>query len=90
MIKEFRAFFTLFQQGKQLANSAAWKNHQIKANTIAGLIAAAIVIAGGFGYHIAIDEATLQDVGAGVVAIYSVVNTVLTVITSAKVGIKQQ
>lgn len=86
MIREFGAFVTLFQQGKEITNAKAWKNGQMTANLV-GLLGALLVIAGGFGYDIHIDEAVLQSLAAGIVAAYCVLNTVLSVITSKKVGL---
>ena len=87
MIKEFKAFFDLFQQGKQLTNSATWKNRQTATNAMGVVLSAGFVIAGGFGYVVPIDDATLSAAAAGIVALYGVFNSVLTTITSAKVGL---
>jgi hypothetical protein len=87
MIKEFKAFFTLFQKGKELADAAAWKNHQIKANSVVAVLSAGLVIAAGFGFTAHIDQETLNAAGAGIVAIVSVFNAILTVVTSARVGV---
>lgn len=90
MIKEFQAFFTLFKQGKSLANSATWKNHQIAANALVAVLSAAVVIGKGFGYDFHITEESVSQIGVGIAAIYGVFNSVLTVITSDKVGVKKQ
>lgn len=87
MIKEFQAFFNLFKQGREVANPAAWKNGTIKVNAIAGLIGSAVVIAGGFGYDINLSEETINTAAAGVVALVGIVNAVMHVITSARVGL---
>jgi hypothetical protein len=88
MIKEFQAFFELFKQGKELANAASWKNKQVIGNTLIGFLGAAALLAKGFGYDLHLDEQTIQQVGMGIAAIYGVANSILTVITSAKVGVK--
>lgn len=87
MIKEFQAFWDLFQKGKQLSNSATWKNRQTATNALGVVLSAGFIIAGGFGYAVPVDEATLSAAAAGIVALYGVFNSVLTTITSAKVGL---
>jgi hypothetical protein len=86
MIKEFKAFFELFQRGKELTNAAVWKNRQIASNAVAGLLSAGMVIGGGFGMDINIDQQTINVAGAGIVAIVGIANAILTAITSKKVG----
>lgn len=87
MIKEFQAFFTLFKQGKEVINPEFWKNTQVKANVIA-LLGAIATIAAGFGYDIHLSADTLNAAGMGIVAFYTIGNSILTIITSKKVGIK--
>ena len=90
MIKEFQAVFVVFKQGKEVANPVFWKNIQLAGNNLTALLAAIAVIAAGFGYDLHLSEATLQAAGAGVVAFYTIVNSVLTAITSSKVGLKER
>ena len=87
MIQEFQAFFTLFKQGKQLANSATWKNRTIATNTLIAVLGAMVAIAKSFGYDLHLDDQTISALGAGVVAAVGVTNSVMHVITSAKVGL---
>jgi hypothetical protein len=87
MIQEFQAFFVVFHQGKQLANSATWKNRTIATNTLIAVLGAAVAIAKGFGYDLHLDDQTLSALGAGVVAVVGVVNSVMHVATSDKVGL---
>ncbi len=86
MIAEFKAFFTAFQQGKELTHSATWKNRQAAGNAVTALLASGVVIAKGFGFDLAIDEQTLTVAGMGIAALVTVANSILTVVTSAKVG----
>jgi hypothetical protein len=88
MIQEFKAFFTLFQQGKELTDSKVWKDRQIVGNTLVGVLGAIAVIAKGFGYDFHIDEQTIQAAAMGIAALYGIGNSILTVITSKKVGLK--
>ena len=87
MIKEFQAFFTLFRQGKALANSAAWKNRAIAANSLTAVLGAALVIGKGFGYDIHLDEQTVEALAGGIAAAVAAVNAVMHVVTSEKVGV---
>lgn len=87
MIKEFGAFLNLFRQGKELSNSATWKNRTNMANALTGILSSAVVIAGGFGYEIPVAEEQLQQVGLGLAAVVCLVNIVVHVITSKKVGL---
>lgn len=90
MIAEFKAFFTVFQQGKELANAAKWKKKQISVNNLVAFFSAILLIAGGFGYKIPIDEITLTQLSSGILAAFSIGNGILTCITSSKVGVKSR
>lgn len=87
MIDEFKAIFSVFQQGKQLANSTTWKNRQMAAGAIAGLLGSVLIIAKGFGYAIPLDQDTVEALAGGIAALYSAINVVLTAATSARVGV---
>jgi len=88
MIEEFKAFFTLFQQGKAVANPQTWRDNKAIGNAILGLLSAALIVAQGFGYTINVSPDVLQAAAAGVVAIVGVVNAVIHVITSTHLGVK--
>ena len=90
MIKEFQAFLTLFKQGKSLANSAAWKNRTIAANSLTAVLGAALVIGKGFGYDVHLDEQTVEALAGGIAAAVAAVNAVMHVVTSDKVGVSAQ
>lgn len=87
MINEFKAFFTAFQQGKQLARSATWKNRAIATNALVAFLGAVALIAKGFGYDLQLDQDTLAALAGGVAAAVPVFNAVVHVVTSAKVGL---
>lgn len=84
---QVKPFFELFKQGKEVANSAAWKNGTISVNAVAGVLGAVAAIAGGFGYDFNLSEETLQQAAAGAVAVVGIVNAVMHVVTSKKVGL---
>lgn len=78
------ALWNLFRAGEQVQDPARWKGHQITANLVGGVLLAAVNVSRAFGYELPVDEHTANTIGAGVLA---VVNVVLTVTTSAKVGV---
>jgi hypothetical protein len=84
MIKRAKAAYTLLQKGKAVSDPAKWKSRQITATAITGAIWAAVQAAEAFGYAIPVDETTVDSVAVGVLAL---VNWVLTLSTSEKVGL---
>ena len=87
MIREFQAFFDLFRKGKELTNAGVWKQRTIAANTLAGVLGSALVIAKGFGFDINIDDATVQAASAGIAALVCLGNAVMHAVTSARAGL---
>lgn len=78
------ALFNLLRKGAVCADPAAWKNRQITATVLAAVLLAAANVAVAFGYPLPVDETTATAVATGLIAL---VNVVLTVATSAKVGL---
>lgn len=78
------ALWALFRQGNAVADPKLWKERQIKATVLAGVIMAAVNALGAFGYALPVDTETANAVAAGIIA---VVNVVFTVTTTDKVGI---
>ena len=83
MIKKAKAALTLLQKGKAVSDPAKWKSRQITATALTGVFWAAIQAAEAFGYAIPVDEATVDAVAVGTLAL---VNWVFTLSTSEKVG----
>ena len=83
MIKKIRAAITLLKKGQAVADPAKWKGRQITATALTGAIWAALQAAEAFGYAVPMDEATVDSIAVGVLAL---VNWVLTLSTSSKVG----
>lgn len=79
--------FTALRAGYALCNSASWKNRQIAVNSLAALFSAALAIAQGAGYGVAIDADTLVTLAGGVWAAVGVFNGWATAATSAQVGL---
>ena len=80
-------FMQAFQKGKQLANSATWKNRQLAAGALVTFFGAFLSIAKAVGYDIPIDQDTLVAFCGGIAALYGVFNAIVTATTSAKVGL---
>lgn len=74
----------LMQKGRSLSDPEKWKKRQITATMLTGAIWSAIQAAEAFGYAVPIDENTVDAVAVGFLAI---VNWVLTLSTSEKVGL---
>jgi hypothetical protein len=83
MITKIRASLTLLKKGQAVTDPAKWKSRQMTATALTGAIWAAIQAAEAFGYAIPVDETTVDSVAVGVLAL---VNWVLTLSTSEKVG----
>jgi hypothetical protein len=84
MLEKMKALMSLFKQGSAVADPAKWKNRQISATMLAGLIIAIVQLARAFGYEIPIDTDTATAIAGGFIAVF---NTVFTVVTSKHVGL---
>ena len=84
MIKKITTSMTLLKRGKVVADPANWKSRQITATVLTGVIWSAINAAEAFGYAIPVDAETVDAVAVGVLAL---VNFLLTLSTSEKVGL---
>ena len=83
MIKKITASMTLLKRGKSVADPAKWKSRQITATVLTGIIWSAINAAEAFGYAIPVDSETVDAVAVGFLAL---INWLLTLSTSKKVG----
>ena len=88
IIKQLPKFFELFKEGKELADSATWKNRTIATNVVVAFLGTAFSVAQGFGLGVQVDSDTLASVGGGIVAVVTVVNAVMHTITSSRVGLQ--
>ena len=84
-MNKLSALWNLFRQGQSVSDPAKWKNRQITATVLAGVILAIVNTLAAFGYSLPIDADTANAIAAGVIA---VVNVVLTVTTTDKIGLK--
>lgn len=88
LIQLYREGNTVFHEGKELANAAAWKNKTNAANQLVIVFGGAIGIAKVMGYDIQVDDQTLSQVAVGIAAAVALVNNVIHVVTSTKIGVK--
>jgi len=87
LIKNAPKFFELFQKGKEVANPETWKNATVATNVLVALLGTFVGLSKTFGYDLGVDDATLQNLAAGIVASVGVVNAVMHVVTSKRVGV---
>lgn len=83
-MEKLSAFWDLFRKGQCIDNPAAWKKGQIAAPVLGAFLMAAVHLLGLYGYTIPIDEGTAAALAGGILI---VVNSLLTVITTDKLGI---
>jgi hypothetical protein len=81
------AAWRVFQAGEAVADPTKWKQHQVTANAVTVLLAALVALLKGLGYDLHMDDTTLAALGAGA---FALVNWLLTVATTDKVGILGQ
>jgi len=84
MFEKLKLFYDLFRKGQEVANPDSWKNKQITANILAGIILSIVALAKAFGYDLPIDQDMAISIGGGFITI---VNVILTITTSKKVGL---
>ena len=83
-MNKLSALFNLFRKGSSVSDPAAWKNKQITATVLGAFILALINVLAAFGYALPIDTETANAIAGGIIAI---VNVLLTVTTTDKVGL---
>lgn len=83
-MNKLSALFNLFRKGSSVSDPAAWKNKQITATVLGAFILALINVLAAFGYALPIDTETANAIAGGIIAI---VNVLLTVTTTEKVGL---
>jgi hypothetical protein len=83
-MNKLKALFSLFRQGTSVLDPKKWKERQITATVLAGLILAVVHVAAAFGYALPVDMETANSIAAGIIA---AVNVVLTITTTDKIGL---
>lgn len=85
MLDKLKGLWNLMQAGKAVADPALWKSRQITVTMLVAVLMAVVQLAKGFGYELPIDENTATAIAGGFLA---VINVVLTLSTSDKIGFK--
>ena len=83
-MNKLMVLFDLFRKGASVSDPALWKARQVKSTVLAAFILTVINTASAFGYSIPIDTETANLIAAGIIAL---VNAILTVTTTDKIGI---
>ena len=88
-MNKWLAILAVLRQGAMLAHAETWKERQVLINVIAGLLAAAYMLARAQGWiTIEVDNATLLDLGSAIGAIlFTGFNAFFTVATTEKIGL---
>lgn len=82
------AFFSVLRKGNQVANPTAWKQGQITASVVAGLLGALVSLAKAYGYELPLTDDQLIAIGSAIVAIVGLfISPALTISTTTKVGL---
>jgi len=86
-LRSIPAFLELFKEGKELADAATWKSRTIATNVVVAFFGTLIVLAKNAGYDLQLDQETLANLGAGIVAGVAAVNAVMHTITDKRAGL---
>lgn len=81
---KLKSILNLFRKGNAVLDPALWKNRQITATVLAGVILALINVLSAFGFAIPIDVETANAIAAGLIGL---VNVILTMTTTDKIGL---
>lgn len=85
-MQKLMALWSLFKQGQSVSDPKLWKERQINATVLGGVILALINLLATFGVVLPVTPDEANAVGAGIIA---VVNVILTITTTDKVGLPQ-
>lgn len=81
------SILALFRKGQSVLDPALWKNRQIKVTVLSGVILAVVNVIAAFGMSIPVDIEMANTIAAGII---TVVNIILTMTTSEKVGFAEK
>lgn len=84
MISKLRAGMALMRAGKVVADPKKWKSRQITSSMLVAVLWAVVQAANAFGMEVPVDEQTVDGIAIGIL---SVVNLVLTIATTDKIGV---
>ena len=80
MFRIIKAAFEVFRAGQAVSNPAAWKNAQL----VGTLLTALVALAAAFGFDLGLSD---EEIAGGAIFIVALVNGVLVIVTSKKVGL---
>ena len=82
------AALQVYRKGNVVANPTAWKNGQVTASMVAGLLGALVALSKTFGYALPLSDDQLLTIGGAIVAVAGLfLNPTATVVSSDKVGL---
>ena len=82
------AALQVYRKGNAVANPTAWKNGQITASVLAGLLGALIALAKAYGIELPLSDDQLLTIGGSIIAVAGLfLNPTATVVSSDKVGL---
>jgi uncharacterized membrane protein len=87
VIKKIKAGMELMKAGKRVKDPAKWKARQIETSAIVAVLWGAVNSAAAFGVEIPVNAEIIDGLA---VAILAVVNVVLTVTTTNKIGLSSE
>jgi uncharacterized membrane protein len=86
-LRSIPAFLELFKEGKELTDATTWKTRTVATNVVVAFFGTLVVLAKNAGIDLQLDQETLANLGAGIVALVSVFNAVMHLITDKRVGL---
>lgn len=86
-LNKVAAVIDLFRKGQSVADPGKWKNRQVQATVLAGVIVAGANVATVFGVPIPVDVDTANTIAVGLIAVF---NTILTYVTTDKIGLPEK
>jgi hypothetical protein len=82
------AALQVYRKGHCVTNPEAWKNGQVTASVLAGVLGALIALAKTYGYDLPLSDDQLLTIGGAIIAIVGLfVNPTATVVSSDKIGL---
>lgn len=83
-INKIKIILDVFNKGQAVANPEAWKKGQITTNVIVCFIWALINVSNAYGYNISVDKDFVDGFS---IASLTIINWIITIVSSEKIGI---
>jgi len=77
----------VFQKGKVVVNPESWKRGQVTTNVLASFLATMVSFASIFGYDIPVTQEQLVELSSWFLGGVGVYNTIVTIVSTDKIGI---